>query len=283
MEEFLAQVDKPVPQVLIEALVVDYDLTRNKEFGIQASYLGKADTTGIERSGTIIPGIDVGATGPWINRRLEKIGHVNLFGHDLDVGSLGVLPADFYLKIRALEQKGLANVRSRPLLATLNGQLASLSIGTTQYFLLKTTTPYRDQNQVVFQESQTFQTIDADVKLEITPYVGGDSTITVEIKPDFRTPVGAFNATVPPTINRRALSSTVVIKDGETIVLGGLIEEGESESRSQVPILGSIPIIGNLFSSTSKTSRKSELVIYVTPHISFGEAFQNVSIPEVED
>jgi len=283
MEEFLEQIDKPIAQVLIEALVVDYDLTKGSEFGIEAGILGAPDTTGILRSGSYIPGIDVQATGPWINRELEKAGTVSIFGHDFNLASLGPLPADFYFKLKAMEEKGLANIKSRPLISTINGQPASLSIGQTQYFLLKTTTPYRDQNQVVFQESETFQTIEADVKLDITPYVSAESLITVEIKPDFRTPVGTLNAVVPPTINRRALSSTVVIRNGETIVLGGLISEYESESRSQVPILGSIPLLGNLFASTTKQTRKSELLIYVTPHISYGEAYQNVSIPKLDD
>lgn len=283
MTEFIAQVDRPVAQVLIEAIVVDFDLTRGSEFGLQAGVFGKPDSSAVERSGSYVPGIDVEAKGSWLNRQLERIGQVNLFGRDLEISSWGVLPADFYIRLRALEQQGVANVKSRPLIATLNGQQASLSIGTTQYFLLKTTTPYRDQNQVLFQESQNFQTIDADVKLEITPYVGEDSFITVEIKPDFRTPVGQFNANTPPTINRRALSSTLVIKNGETIVLGGLIEETEIETRSQVPILGSIPVIGNLFSSTKKSARKSELIIYVTPHISFGEAFRNLASPSPDE
>lgn len=281
--EFLRQVDRPIAQVLIEALVVDYDLTGGKEFGIEAGLTGVGDTSDIARAGSLIPGFDFFATGSWLNNRLEKAGSINLFGHDINIANLGVLPEDFYLRVRALEQKGLASIKSRPLIATLNGQQATLSIGTTQYFLLKTTIPYRDQNQVIFQETQNFQTIEADVKLEITPYVGSDSLITVEIKPDFRTPVGQFNSIVPPTINRRALSSTVIIREGETIILGGLIEEGQTETRHQVPILGSIPILGSLFSSTATTKRKSELIIYVTPHISYGENFQNVSIPETED
>jgi type IV pilus assembly protein PilQ len=283
MQEFLNEVDKPVAQVLIEALVVDFDLTHGSEFGIQAGITGKPDTTGIQRSGTYLPSIDLGAQGAWLDQKLQDAGTVNLFGHDLNLARLGSLPTDFYLRIKALEQKGLANIKSRPLIATLNGQQASLSIGTTQYFLLNTTIPYRDQNQTLFQQSQNFQTIEANVKLEITPYVGADSLITVEIKPDFQSPVGQFNSVVPPTINKRTMSSTLVIKDGETIVLGGLIEESETEQRTQVPLLGSIPILGNLFSSTSKSNRKSELLIYVTPHISYGEAFQNVSIPVPEN
>ncbi len=70
------------------------------------------------------------------------------------------------------------------------------------------------------------------------------------------------------------------MREGETIVLGGLIEETENDSRTQVPILGSIPVLGALFSSTTKSKEKSELIIYITPHISYGEEFQNVYLPE---
>ena len=120
------------------------------------------------------------------------------FGKEINIGRLGQLPGDFFLNVKAMERNGLANVRSHPVLATLNGYKASLSIGTTQYFLLKTTTPYRDQTQTVFQETQSFQTIEADVKLDITPYVGSDGLITLEIKPDFRTPWDSSPRTCRP-------------------------------------------------------------------------------------
>ncbi|MEP0823639.1 MAG: hypothetical protein HRF44_12400 [Ignavibacterium sp.] len=280
LEEYLAQVDQPVAQVLIEAIVVDYDLSRGLELGVNAGGVGANDSTGVSALPySIIPGLDVTLSGSRINRALRDAKSLTLFGKEFNIANLGKLPGNFYLGLKALEQKGIANIKSRPLIATINGHQASLSIGTTQYFLLKTTTPYRDPTQVVFQESQTFQTIEADVKLEITPYVGSDGLITVEIKPDFRTPVGQLSAEVPPTINRRALSSVVIMREGETIMLGGLVQESESETRSQVPILGSIPLLGALFSSTSTTTRKSELIIYVTPHISYGEEFQNVYLP----
>lgn len=280
LEEYLSEIDRPVAQVLIEAIVVDYDLSRGLELGVEAGGTGKGDSVGVDGLPySIIPGLDVTLSGSRINRALKDIGSINLFGTDLNVANLGKLPGDFFLNLRALEQKGVANIKSRPLIATINGHQASLSIGTTQYFLLKTTTPYKDPTQVIFQESQTFHTIEADVKLEITPYVGSDGLITVEIKPDFRTPVGQLSADVPPTINRRALSSAVLMREGETIMLGGLVQETESEVRTQVPILGSIPILGYLFSSTSTSKRKSELIIYVTPHISYGEEFQNVYLP----
>jgi type IV pilus assembly protein PilQ len=279
-EDFLRQIDKPVAQVLIEAIVVDYDYSKGSELGVEAGFRAPGDTLSQRRTDVVIPGIDVSFSGSQLNRALQ--GNINILGAEIGVANLGKLPSNFYLNLRALEQKGIANVKSRPLIATLNGHPASLSIGTTQYFIMKTTTPYRDPTQLYFQESQTFQTIEADVKLEITPYVGADGQITVEIKPDFRTPVGVLSPNIPPTINKRALSSTLVLREGETIVLGGLIQETESETRTQTPILGSIPILGSLFSSTTKSNRKSELIIYVTPHISYGEAFQNVQLPNVQ-
>ena len=266
-EEFFQQIDKPVAQVLIEAIVVDFDRSKGFEFGVNAGYRGSGDTTTRKGGDVIIPGIDIELSGSQLTDALKGVVNV------------GKLPSDFYLNLKAMEEKGIANVKSRPLIATLNGTPAVLSIGTTQYFLLKTTTPYRDQTQVYFQESQSFQTIEADVKLEITPYVGADGQITVEIKPDFRVPVGTFTSETPPKINKRSMSSTLVMREGETIVLGGLVQETESETRTQTPILGSIPILGYLFSSTSTSTVKSELIIYVTPHISYGEAFRNVSLP----
>ncbi len=272
LEEFIRQVDKPVAQVLIEAIVVDYDLSRQRDFGVKAGLKAPSDTT-VQGSETILPGINLFMGAAAANKGLDII------GKEIGVANLGRLPDNFYLNLQAMEQKGLANVRSRPLLATLNGTPASLSIGTTQYFILKTTVPYVNQLQTLFQESDQFQTIQADTKLDIVPYVGSDGLITVDLKPDFKTPVGQLSPEVPPTINQRSMSSTVIMREGETIVLGGLIQETEKEDRTQVPILGDIPLIGNLFSSTSRTKHKSELIIYVTPHISYGEAFQDMDLP----
>jgi type IV pilus assembly protein PilQ len=270
-EEYLQVIDKPVAQVLIEAIVVDYDRTKGFDLGVKAGFLGSKDTaTSFSRTESLIPGVDILFSGNQLNSALNAVGATNL----------GKLSPNFFLNLKALEQKGIANVKSRPLLATLNGYPAMLSIGTTFYFKLTTTTPFQQNlNQSYLSTSEQFTTVDADTKMEITPYVGSDGQITVEIKPDFKTPVGLPTGGIPPNINRRAMSSTLVIKEGETIVLGGLVQESESESRTQVPILGSIPLLGYLFSSTSHSTNKSELVIYITPHISYGEAFQNVTLP----
>ena len=89
--------------------------------------------------------------------------------------------------------------------------------------------------------------------------------------------MGQFSSDVPPTINKRAMSSTIIVREGETIVLGGLVQETESELKTRVPILGSIPLLGSIFSSTTKDKRKSQLMIYVTPRISYGKRSRALS------
>jgi type IV pilus assembly protein PilQ len=278
-DAFVRAIDKPVPQVLIEALVVDYNLTKSSQLGVGAGFRNSPDTS--SQNYTLIPGINYTGNGYSINADLKRIGTLNIFGTSLGIANLGILPQNFYLSLQALEQKGVADVRSRPLLATLNGYPASLSIGTTQYYELTTTIPYNGQNNTtVFQQSQSFQKIEADVKLEITPYVGENGMIVVDIKPDFESPVGQLSPNIPPTIEHRSLSSTLEMKDGETIVLGGMIQNTTSLTKTATPILGDIPILGALFSSTSKSDNKSELMIYITPHISYGDEFRDASLPD---
>lgn len=276
-QHLVKDIDKPVPQILIEALVVDYNLTKSSQLGVNAGIQRAPDTS--SQNYTVIPGINYTTSGLNINADLKDLGTINLFGTSLGVANLGVLPANFYLNLQALEQHGVADIRSRPLLATLNGHEATLSIGTTQYYELSTTIPYNGQgNTTVFQQSQSFQKIEADVKLEITPYVGANGMIVVKIKPDFESPVGQLSPNVPPTIEHRSLNSTLEMRDGETIVLGGMIQNTTTVNKTATPLLGDIPILGALFSSTSKSKNKSELMIYITPHISYGSEFQDASI-----
>ena len=166
-----------------------------------------------------------------------------------------------------MEKVGKAIIRSQPQIATLNGHPASIKIGTTQYYILETERPMVGGNQVFNQVSQRFEKITAEVSLEIVPWVSASGEITTEIHPEFSTPLGTLDSNIPPTINHRILDSTVRLRDGETIVLGGLIQTMESETRDKFPILGDIPILGRLFQNKSHNNSKSELMIYITPHL----------------
>ncbi len=258
-ENFIREIDRPVPQVLIEALVVDFNRQHVGEFGIKAG-IGAAVDSSTSIVNSLFPVVDVSVSGAQINNMLDDF---QPFG----LSRIAKLPDNFYLQIKAMENEGKANVRSRPQIATLNGHKASISIGTTQYFILTNQTPIPSANDVLVQQSQRFETIKAELKLEVTPWVTATGEIITEIHPEFSTPKNGLNSDVPPTIDHRVLDSTVKLKDGETIVLGGLIQEFDTESITKFPVLGHIPLLGKLFQNRSHNKSNSELIIYLTPHV----------------
>ncbi|MFZ1683088.1 MAG: secretin N-terminal domain-containing protein [Candidatus Zixiibacteriota bacterium] len=260
IESFIGKIDVPTAQVLFEVLVVDYSTTDRAEFSLTANNFGKDD-----KGHTYYPNIDLAANGDKINDNLNSL------SKDLGIHSLGTLPSDFFVHLQMMQQQGKANVLSHPRIASLNGHSASIKIGTTQYFKLNSTTVYpSQQSNLSTQTSQRFETIEADMSLEVVPYVMTSGEIVVEVKPEFSTPAQALNDSIAPTINRRILNSTVRLRNGETIVLGGLAQTSKSATIQKFPILGSIPILGRLFQNRSTTDVSTELSIYITPFVYYG-------------
>ena len=275
IEEYIVKLDHPPAQILIEALVVDYTYTDHYEFGIRARSFGFGDS--IRPGDTYYPDIDYEADSDILNERIQEL------ADRLSITNVGRLPANFYLKLNALAREGKANIKSRPIIATLNGHEAKIDIGTTQYYLLSTETTYGvGQQTPTSQVTQRFETIEASMSLVITPWVNASDEIIVKIHPEFNTPQGLFDPDVPPTINHRVLDSNVRLRDGETIILGGLIQATENISEEKFPILGDIPILGWLFRNRTKMKINSELVIYLTPHIYYGSEGE-VDISKYED
>ena len=271
LASYINEIDQPVPQVFIEAIVVDYNLDNTFQMGLTA---GKGDSITLARPDKFYPGIDVTASGPKINEILSGIGKVNVFGNEIDMSKLAKLPDDFYVNLRMLEENGIVNIKSRPILSTLNGHTASLKIGTQQNYVFKEIVPLTSVTGTAYIEKETIQKIEANISFEITPWVGSNGELTLEIKPDFQTPVGKFtpDKNFIPAINTRTLTSTVRLKDGETIILGGLIQDSEIKTEDKFPILGDIPILGDLlFTNTNKQKTRGELLIYLTPKIFYGD------------
>ena len=282
VRHFIREIDHPTPQILIEALVVDFQTSDLYElgltFGRDPETAGEEDVhrgrytfgLGENQEG----GLTWQANGKRIREHLDRPGSL---GNLLGIHKIGRLPDDFFFRLHALDRDGKINIRSRPQVATLNGHKANISIGTTQYYLLnQRLTPFQQTGQVpLVSESQRFEKIEASVKLEITPWVSASGEVTAEIRPEFSSPIGDFDPDVPPTINSRVLESTVRLRDGETIILGGLIRESEEVTMNKVPILGSIPLLGRLFRSERRDKQKAELVIFLTPHVFYGDAGDN--------
>jgi type II secretory pathway component GspD/PulD (secretin) len=158
-------------------------------------------------------------------------------------------------QIDALVQHGHASILAQPRIATLNNREASLLVG--------------EQYPVVTVNQQTgfpsVQTIDVGVRLRLTPTIGADGTITAELHPEYSQIIG-FNNNFPIVANRK-VDATLRVRDGETIVLGGLFQDVDSETITKFPVLGDLPVLGAFFRNRQRTHNRDEVVFFITPHV----------------
>lgn len=174
-----------------------------------------------------------------------------------------------------LVENGKARVLANPKLIITNGQESVIDL-TTDY-VEKVTTQYRDTGSVVSQVQRTY-TIGEDkgIKIALTPFISPDGYVTMNIKPEYAVEAGQVLA--PGASGKNELQATLLsrrnldlknlrVKDGETLVIGGLIQEGEQKSVQKIPVLGDLPIVGAAFRSTRTAKSKTELVLMLTPRI----------------
>lgn len=257
ISQYIDKMDLPIPQILIEALVLDVDMEKARSYGLDL-FIGKGGAS--SKKEALYPAIDQTLNRKQSQGILDKIG----------IGEVVRLPSNFGAQIKAMEEEKMLNVKARSQIATLNGETAVLTIGQTQYFLLKSETDYNQGSAVTNKTTERFEKVEANATLTVTPYVTGDKEVTCEIVPDFSEPEGSFSSGAPPTLNKRYVKSSVRLRNGETIVLGGMVKETNNEVHRQVPFLGSIPIIGWLFKNVETVKSRSQLLIYVTPTIYYG-------------
>jgi len=240
LKEFLDEIDLPIPEVLIEVVIIEYDRSKSSDFGIDKG-------AGITDGPSLAANVNI--TNPEVIE--QSIGPFT--------GTLGFLPQNWSLNLRSSLSKTNGKILAMPKLTTLNGNKAHLRVRKTKYYPV--TTFNKEGSQ-----STDFRSIDDGITIDLTPYVTQHGEVNLEIKPSIKTsaPSGGNR---PDDVTDRSINTSVRLLDGQTIVLGGLIESKESEGRTYVPILGQIPFIGYFFSWRGKTTSTTEMVIYVTPHI----------------
>ncbi|MFP4418693.1 MAG: type II secretion system protein GspD [Chitinivibrionales bacterium] len=250
--EFLNTIDIPTPQVVIEAIVVEYSRNVGREFGLEYGNDPSGETGSNAYS---YPFLEYKRKGEDARALLRKI--TSAVGADIDE-FIGKLPDNFYMTLRMLEEEGKAKVLAKPQITVLNGNQASINVGQTQYYRIVAGT----SDNPTFR----FQPISFGIKLDITPWISLSGQITAEIRPEISNAMGT-NDEGYPNVFRRSIVTTVRLENGQTLVLGGLLRSDESVTHKKVPILGDIPILGNLFKSTKKNQNETNLVIYITPRI----------------
>ncbi len=160
------------------------------------------------------------------------------------------------VRLNAMLAKGRAQILATPRLVTLNGKEADLLIGETYPVVYSTSV----------LGSSNVQFVDVGVKLRLTPVIGPDGSVTAELHPEY-SEVQGFTSAGYPIIANRKIDSTLRVKSGETIVLGGLLRDSSSETISRVPWLSDIPVLGKFFENKQASRERDEIVFLITPHI----------------
>jgi MSHA biogenesis protein MshL len=272
---FLESVEGSVQrQVLIEARIVEVSLTGEYRFGLDWGAIAKAGA--LQGASTVIPTRILG----------QQLASPAAGGFQIGVSS-----TDFTALLDVISRQGELNVISSPKLAALNNQTAVIRAGTDEVFFetrvqeITTGGGALGQREVTRNTTVTPRSITIGVVLGITPQIGPDGNVVLHIRPtvtekrgETRSPVGD----IFPILDVREADMVVRAREGQVVVIGGLMQERRSDSEGKVPILGDIPGIGRLFRSTTQEVRKTELVVLLSPTVMVGKKVDEITSREME-
>jgi len=238
----IEELDRAIPQVLIKVLIAEVTHDREVDLGVEFSVLNLAEG---ERGSALFTDFGVADATEGLIYRLVR--------------------GDASAAIRALETVGKLEILSRPYILASDNQEATITVGQEVPFVRATRTT---------ETGQTINTIeyeDVGIILKVTPHINPEGLVIMDVSPEIS---AVTDSTVPISetldatiINKRSAQTRVAIRDGQTIVIGGLMEDRKTETVKKVPILGSIPLLGALFRRTIEDKGKTELLIFLTPHV----------------
>jgi type II secretory pathway component GspD/PulD (secretin) len=185
---------------------------------------------------------------------------------------IGSLTADEYaVTIDALKSDANTEVLSSPRIVVIDNEKANILVGSSEPYAVATTDPI---TKLLVQD---IKYVDVGVKLDVTPQIGEDNYVTMKIHPEVSTA-----RRVPEVSNVVAKDTTqadtvMMVKDGETIILGGLIKNQKKQTINKIPVLGDIPLLGLIFQNKDYQDQKREVIVFITPHIMTNDNRQTVS------
>jgi general secretion pathway protein D len=291
-ESVIRQLDIRLAQVLVEAIIVEVSENQAKQLGVQWLFAGDgsqpAGGTNFTNTG---PGI-INIAGAALARRGTDNGSVTVVNPDTGISTttnnttngdngaaLGAVLSgvqglavgiankglDWAAFLRALSTDTESNILSTPSIMALDNTKASIHVGQEVPIITGSATGSNNANP--------FQTVDRQeigVKLEITPQINEGDAVILELSQEVSSVAGATATDI--VINKRTINTSVLVESGSTIVIGGLIDDDIQESTQSIPILGDIPIIGQLFRSQATTKTKRNLMVFIRPTIVRDEA-----------
>ncbi len=226
--EDIKRFDVPAAQIMIDVLMVEFTEAAARQLGFDLA--GSHGGRGLSSSS--------GAGG-------------------LLFDVVSTLPNGFTAAIQALQQKQMARVHANPRIATVSGQKASVFVGQERYL----------SQPVVLASGQSINYIDAGIKLDMTPWTGGGGEIISDLSAEVSVMGEPDPITGLPEKSTRQVNTQVRVRQGETVIIGGLTQHELHSTKTRIPVLGDLPLLGTFFRGENTTETNTELVIFITPKI----------------
>jgi general secretion pathway protein D len=251
-------------QVLVEAIIVEVSAEKTAELGITWAMLSDGNLAAV----TDFPGLTNGVSslaGALADDAVVEAGSVIADGINLGLGRISDSGTSWVGLIQALEADADSNIMATPTLVTLDNEEAEINVGQEVPFVTGSFSNTGSAGGAV----NPFQTIEREqvgLTLKITPQINEGDAVLLEIDQEISSVLPSTEAVDLVTSNR-TVTTTVIVDDGDTLVLGGLLQDELQETEQRVPVLGSIPLIGALFRATKTEMRKTNLMIFIRPTI----------------
>jgi type II secretory pathway component GspD/PulD (secretin) len=284
----IAGLDQKTRQILIDAKIVQVKLDNELGSGVEweglfrvskkegMTYLGSTPFSSVQAANDawrsrLATYNAVGTVGsyPFSGTTTDYSSSIPVIGSkEMHLGVIG--KNDFDVIIKYLQTLGQTRILSNPKLAVVNNQEAKILVGQRQAYITTTTTQTQTSNTV--SEAVTY--VDVGIQLKVTPTINEDGYVTVKIKPEISSVLSYLDTSSGnkiPIIDTSTAETIVMVKDGSSILIGGLSKEDQTNDTTGTPFLSKLPIIGDAFSSKTKKTSRSELLVLITPHIVTGD------------
>lgn len=265
ISQVVTNLDRPKPQVLIKVVFVEVTHSDGSDIGVEGGFTGT--DKGVTGNGANVFGLSgLNQIGTNVQRNALGQPVQSFIPTPPGAGLYQILGQDYQVTLRAIAQSGKAKILSRPSILARNNQPATILVG--QSVPLVTNVRFDTFGNAINSVSYT----DVGIILRVTPFITSDGLVEMIVTPEISSVSKTESVTISagvqaPVIDKRSADTVVVTPDGQTVVIGGLIADAKTESVSKIPLLGDLPWVGFAFRSKSKKDVKTELLIFLTPHI----------------
>lgn len=265
MKSIIRQLDIRRAQVLIESIIAEITNDKSKERGSQFAIAGNKDDPGTAPIGISNFGGTGGIIGLLGASSSNPTSAISAIGDGITIGVGSDDGTRFAFLLKALDGDGATNILSTPSIVTLDNQEAEIVVGQNVPFLTGSFTNTGGSDGAT-NPFQTIERQDVGITLKVTPQINDGDTIKLDIDQEISN-ISASSSAQDIITNKRTIKTSVLVEDGEILVLGGLIDDTMRDQVQKVPILGDIPLLGWLFSSHSTTKLKQNLMVFMRPQI----------------